>query len=337
MRAEPTVVRAIDAHAGGAGVRLVVDGFPPLRGRSLTQRRAWIDSRPGLVAALVREPRGHPDLLAAVFTEAVAPQAVAGLLCLGTELTPHLSGAGLIAATTIALERGLLMSATPDAFSIETPAGLVAVRPRTTVDGGRCIVHEVAYRPPPAYVAQAGLPVVVDGRRLRADIVWASGWYVIVDREALGVPPERDWADAVRRSARRLLEVLEPQVRTWPAPPDAAATLDAVVLTGPPGRADADLRSVTVYADGTIDRSPSGGGTVAVLAILDAMGMLQEDDRGLQHEGPAGLTFQARVVERRRLGEHSAIVAEVTGAAFVTAEQTLVLDPRDPLVGGFEV
>jgi proline racemase len=109
-----------------------------------------------------------------------------------------------------------------------------------------------------------------------------------------------------------------------------------VVFTGPSARPDADLRSITVCADGTVDRSPSGSGTAAVLAVLDAMG-LASPDRPLRHEGPSGLTFEARVVDRVTTPAGAAIIAEVSGRAWVTGEHVFLLDPADPLKTGFVV
>jgi proline racemase len=183
-------------------------------------------------------------------------------------------------------------------------------------------------------VARPALPVGVGSREVRVDIAWADGWYALVDREVLGVPPESGAPEVLRRSARTLMAALDAPSRRWPAPGGAPRTLEGVVLTGPASRPDADLRSITIYADGTMDRSPSGAGTCVVLAVLDAMGMMGED-RPLRHEGPSGLVFRASIAARTTVGALPAIQPEIAGEAWITGEHVFLLDPRDPLASGF--
>ena len=105
------------------------------------------------------------------------------------------------------------------------------------------------------------------------------------------------------------------------------------VFTGPPG-GDADLRVVTVYPDGAVDRSPGGVATCAVMAVLDAMGLMSED-RPLTLESLIGTRFTGRVAGRAAEGDRAAILPEIEGAAFITGEHTFLVDERDPLRDGF--
>src|SRR3954466_6622968 len=105
------LIRSIDAHVGGQPLRLIVEGLPPLGGRSLAARvdrfRRVADP---IRRAVVRPPRGHEGMTAAVFSEPVTPGAHAALICLDGEGYPPLLGHAVIAATTIAIERGLLFT-----------------------------------------------------------------------------------------------------------------------------------------------------------------------------------------------------------------------------------
>jgi trans-L-3-hydroxyproline dehydratase len=324
----------IDGHAGGGPLRLIVGGYPPLEGSTLEQRRQHAEQIADPIRlSLLREPRGHADMVAAVLTEPGTPEAVAGLLFLTREGFRVFSGHGLIAAVTIALERALIVPPSTDRFIVETLAGVVDVRPAPRADRAARVL-EVSYRPPPVMVTHAAVPVTVDGRRVAIDVVWAAGWCGIADREALAIGADEGGLETVRRGALRFLHAFEEHVRRWPAPVEGRASLAGVVLTGPASRPDADLRSITVSSDGVIDRSPSGTGTAAVLAVLDAMGVASED-RALVHEGPSGLVFRARVADRLQWGERAAIVPEITGQAWITGEHTFLLAEGDPLATGF--
>src|SRR5262245_41475218 len=103
-------LKTIDAHAAGEPLRLIVDGFPSPRGATMLEKREWVKRHADhLRRALMLEPRGHADMYGAVLTEPVAPGSHAGVLFMHNEGYSTMCGHGVIAVTTIALERGLLM------------------------------------------------------------------------------------------------------------------------------------------------------------------------------------------------------------------------------------
>jgi trans-L-3-hydroxyproline dehydratase len=100
-------VKTIDAHAGGEPLRLIVDGFPSPRGNTMLEKREWVRRQADhLRRALMLEPRGHADMYGAVLTEPVLPGSHAGVLFMHNEGYSTMCGHGIVAVTTIALERG---------------------------------------------------------------------------------------------------------------------------------------------------------------------------------------------------------------------------------------
>src|SRR5204862_2997088 len=123
-------LKTIDAHAAGEPLRLIVDGFPAPRGRSMLEKREWVRANADhLRRALMLEPRGHADMYGAVLTEPVAPGSHAGVLFMHNEGYSTMCGHGIVAVTTIALERGLLMPG-GDGMSVvyDSPAGTIRAR-----------------------------------------------------------------------------------------------------------------------------------------------------------------------------------------------------------------
>ena len=108
------------------------------------------------------------------------------------------------------------------------------------------------------------------------------------------------------------------------------------IFTGPPSDESADLRNVTIFADAEVDRSPCGTGTAAVLAVVDAMGLLAHD-RPFVHESLIGTRFTGRVAARAVVGDIPAIVPEVEGSAWITGDHTFLVDETDPLKEGFRM
>ena len=72
------------------------------------------------------EPRGHADMYGAILTEAVSPGSHAGVLFMHNAGYSTMCGHGVIAVTTIALERGLLMPGGDGRTIVyDTPAGTI--------------------------------------------------------------------------------------------------------------------------------------------------------------------------------------------------------------------
>jgi proline racemase len=313
-----TIIRTVDAHAAGGPLRLVVEGFPAPRGRTMADKRDWAERHTGaLRRALVLEPRGHADMCGAVLTEPVSPGAHAGILFFHNDGYGAVSGHGILAATRIALDRGLVMPGGDGATIVfDTPAGTV----RATAAGDR-----VSFVNVPAYVLHAGVPVQLGPRRLRADVAYGGAFYAIVDAEAAGLSIDPAHAPELRRAGVAVREAV-----------GRVQEVDGTIFTGPPHGAGADLRGVTVVGEGAIDRSPGGTATSAVMAVVDAMGLLGED-RPFVHEGIVGSRFTGRVVARTAVADVPAIVTEIEGDAWITGEHAFVVDDRDPLKDGFRI
>src|SRR5579862_4623726 len=125
-------VKTIDAHAAGEPLRLIVDGFPTPHGKTMLEKREWVGKKADrLRRALILEPRGHADMYGAVLTEPVSPGAHAGVLFMHNEGYSTMCGHGIVAVTTIALERGLIMPGGDGATVVyDAPAGQIRARAR---------------------------------------------------------------------------------------------------------------------------------------------------------------------------------------------------------------
>src|SRR5262244_3803010 len=176
-------LRTIDAHAAGEPLRLVVDGFPSPRGKTMLDKREWVKRHADhLRRALMLEPRGHADMYGAILTEPVAPGSHAGVLFMHNEGYSTMCGHGIVAVTTVALERGLIVPAGDGASVVyDSPAG--TIRARATIDGGgpAARVERVAFVNVPSFVLYGGIVVKLASRPVRADVAFGGAFYAIVD------------------------------------------------------------------------------------------------------------------------------------------------------------
>jgi proline racemase len=243
---------------------------------------------------------------------------------------PALSGHGLIALATIALERGLLMPG-GDGLTIafDTVAGTVRAR----ASGTRERIDRVTLAGLPSFVAQGRLAVKVAGRALGADVAFGGAYFAIVDSEAVGLSVDVAHVPELRRAGVEIATAVG-AAQSWVHPGTGREqAIAGTVFTAPP-RSEADLRSLTVSADGQVGRSPGGTATAALMAVLDAMGLLGRD-RPFVHEGITGTRLLGRVAGRTSVGGLDAIVPEIQGSAWITGDHTFIAATYDPFSEGF--
>ena len=283
------------------------------------------------------EPRGHADMYGALLTEPVTPGAHAGVLFMHNEGWSTMCGHGVIAVTTIALERDLIWTG-GSSLVLDSPAGPVHATAATSGDSETTRrVSSVSFRNVPSFVYEAGLPVRLgSSRTLPVDISFGGAFYAIVDAEAAGLsvdaaklPELRRLGTEVKAEVERLRQVVHPV-------DPGLKGIYGTIFTAPPQRPDAHLRNVTIFADAEVDRSPCGTGTAAVMAVLSEMGVLAED-APFVHESIVGTVFTGRIVGRTQIGERPAIVPEIQGSAWITGEHTFLIDGEDPLRAGFRL
>lgn len=319
------VIRSIDAHVGGAAVRLVVEGAPTPGGKGMAQKREWMKRHAErLRRGIMLEPRGHADLAGALLTEPVTPGSDAGILFMDAGGFTPLSGAGVIAAATIAIEKGLVTGSAPR-LAFDTPIGTVHAEARLQNRGDGCRVDSVSFTNVPSHVVAGGQPLRLGTREVRVDLAFGGALYAIVDTEAIGVPLEVAMLPELRRLAAQIRDAA-----AAPAPDTPRRVLDGVVFTGPPIDPEAHLRNITIAASGAVDRSASATGTSAVMAVLDAMGLLGTD-APFVHEGLAGTLHHGTIARRTEVDGHPAIVPRIDGSAWITGEHTFYIDEDDPL------
>jgi trans-L-3-hydroxyproline dehydratase len=337
-------VKTIDAHAAGEPLRLIVDGFPSPPGKTMLAKREWIRRHVDhLRRALMLEPRGHADMYGAILTEPVAPGSHAGVLFMHNEGYSTMCGHGVVAVTTIALERGLLMPG-GDGTSIvyDSPAG--AIRAKASLGAGEARgtggenvrVESVSFVNVPSFVLHAGLTVDFGNRHVRADVAFGGAFYAIVDSEAVGLPIDVEHLPELRRVGMQIKHAIESTHQIAHPIETGLHGIYGTIFTGPPSGDGADLRNVTIFADAEVDRSPCGTGTAAVMAVVDAMGLLGED-RPFVHESLIGTRFEGRIAGRTEVADRPAIVPEIRGSAWITGEHTFLIDETDPLKQGFRI
>lgn len=336
--ADWTAITTLDAHTGGEPLRIVLAGWPELRGGTILARRR--DARERLDAlrtALMWEPRGHADMYGCIVTPPVSPEADLGVLFLHNEGYSSMCGHGILAVATALVETGAVAADGPAvALGIDTPAGLVRATAHLAAEpaeGAR--VERASFLNVPSFVAELDATADVPGLGgVRYDLAFGGAFYAYVDAAAVGVA--LDDVPALIRAGRAIKAAVASSRAIVHPEDDELGFLYGTVFVGPAEGAGAHSRNVCVFADGEVDRSPTGTGVSGRAAIHHARGELAAGER-IEIESVIGTRFGVRVAETARFGPHAAVVPEVDGRAFLTGRHTFWLDPADPLVDGFLV
>ena len=326
-------LRTVDAHAEGEPLRVILEGFPIPEGDTVLARRRDAGERlDELRRALMLEPRGHADMYGCLVMPPVTEGADLSVLFLHNEGFSTMCGHGIIALTTVLLEIGLHpANGSRTALAIDTPAGLV--RATGHVREGR--VEEVRFRNVPSFAMELDREVQVRGvGAVTLDLAFGGAFYAFVDAGSLGIPlvPERvgeliEVGRAIKRAVAAETEIEHPEDHEL-------GFLYGTIFTGPAEAPGRHSRHVCVFADGEVDRSPTGTGVSARLAILRARGEIGLDEE-IEIESVIGSRFSGRIAGEARVGPHAGVIPEIGGRAFITGRHEFLLDPRDPWREGF--
>lgn len=322
----------LDAHVGGAAVRLVSAGLPRIEGASMAERRSSFDLVAGdLALCLVSEPRGHAGMVGVVLTEPDRADADAGMLFFTGAGPRRLSGHAAMAAVALALDHRLMTPRVDGVVRLDSEAGAVAVHVVGRDADGR--VRRLRYEGPPAAVLRGNVRATAARRGIRADLAWSGSEVVaIVEGEALGVPLSVSHTPELRRTGLEVIATLGETLLVTPPGATDPAPVSACALVGPAGDPHADVRSVLVRSDGTVARSASASGTAAVAVVLAAMGLVAPGATS-RHESLSGTSWTAEVAPHAgdSAGPRTvAIVADV----FPTGTHEFVIASGDPLPRG---
>ncbi len=326
-------ITTLDVHAAGEPLRVVIGGFPKLFGETiLAQRRHAREVHDALRTALMWEPRGHADMYGCLLTPPTSPGADFGVLFTHNAGYSTMCGHGIIAVTTAVLETGILPMRSPETtVHIDTPAGLVTARAR--VDGGR--VTSVRFRNVPSFVLSRDETFDVPGLgTVRVDIAFCGAFYAFVTAADAGLTcTPKDVGRLIETGMAIKRAVIAARPIPHPFEPDLGF-LYGTIFVGPPLGAGAHSRNVCIFAEGEVDRSPTGTGVSARMALHHSRGEVGIGEP-LVIESVIGTRFTGRILEVTRFGPHEAVVPKVEGRAFLTGRHTFWIDPQDPLAAGF--
>ena len=321
----------IDSHTGGEPFRVVIDGLPEIPGDTVLDRRRYAMAHlDDLRRALMWEPRGHADMYGGWVGPPIEQGSDLSVLFTHNEGFSTMCGHGIIALAKVAFDTGIITTRQTDCgLTIDTPAGTIH---STSIVNERGVTA-TTFRNVPSFALLLDREVEVAGYgTIRFDVGFGGAFYAVVDAMALGLHLD-DAAALIAAGGAIKQAVADSEVISHPEHEDLGF-LYGVIFTGPGIGSEAHSRNVCVFADGEVDRSPTGTGVSARLALLHARGEVGVGE-DIVIESIVGSAFTGRIAATTTSGPHSAIIPEVTGSAHILGRSEFWLDPTDPLSSGF--
>ena len=306
-------IDTIEMHTGGEPVRLVVGGFPEVPGATiLAKRRHAREHLDHLRRLLIFEPRGHYDMYGVIQVKPDHPDAHLAVLFIHNEGYSTMCGHAVIALGRWAVDSGLVPASEPEtAVNIQCPCGLV--RAKVEVRQGRAGAVRFESVPAFAFALDGRLEVPGLGA-VTLDIGYGGAFYAILPAERVGVDVRRSSIRELTDAASRVTEAAKEQLPLdHPDDPDLAFLYGTILTDGGDG-ADRPSANICVFAEREVDRSPTGSGVTARMALQHARGQVRLGEER-RFESVTGAVFTGRALREVRAGDFSAVTVEVGGRA----------------------
>ena len=330
------VIHIVSCHAEGEVGDVIVGGVAPPPGETLWEQRNFIARDKALRDFVLNEPRGgvfrHINLL----VPPKDPRAAMGFIIMEPEDTPPMSGSNSICVSTVLLDSGIVPMQEPETrMMLEAPGGLVEVV--ASCRNGKA--ERITVTNVPSFADRLDARLEVEGLgTLTVDTAYGGDSFVIADARALGfavVPDEaRELAETgirITRAANEQLGFSHPDNPEWDH-------ISFCQLTLPVEERDGVLhgRNTVVIQPAKLDRSPTGTGCSARMAVLHARGLMKAGQRFTGHS-IIDSTFECRIARETTVAGKPAIVPEISGRAWITGTHQVMLDPGDPWPAGYRL
>ena len=330
------VIHVVSCHAEGEVGDVIVGGVSPPPGDTLWEQRCFIEQDDQLRKFVLNEPRGgvfrHVNLL----VPPKDPQAQIGWIIMEPADTPPMSGSNSIAVATVVLDTGIVPMTEPEtSLTMEAPGGLVAVR--ALCRQGKA--ERITITNVPSFADKLAVPLEVEGLgTLIVDTAYGGDSFVIVDSKALGFEIRADEASdlvavgiKITAAANEQLGFQHPTHAEW-------NHISFCQFAEPLERLNGELvgSNAVCIRPGKIDRSPTGTGCSARMAVLHAKGEMQVGDR-YRARSIIGSEFECSIDSLTSVGGKNAIVPTISGRAWITGVHQLMLDPDDPWPEGYRL
>ena len=328
-------IKTIEMHTGGEPLRIITEGVPiPSGGNLLDKRRYLREEADQYRRFLMFEPRGHMDMYGALIVPADHPTADFGVIFLHNEGYSTMCGHAIIALGRYALDHGLVekTGSVKQQVNIQCPCGLV----QATVDVHDGKTGSVHFESVPAFAYKVGqfVNTASDGP-VELDIAYGGAFYAILEASSVGLDLKTTPVQSLVQTAAELTAAVREHVPITHPTEDDLGYLYGIIFTDEnSGNGPEPSRNVCVFADGQVDRSPTGSGVTARLALNATKG-LSKIGEPHSFESLTDAIFSGKILSNTDAGPFKAVTVEVGGRAHYCGKAEFTMEEDDLLANGF--
>lgn len=327
-------IQTVDMHTGGEPLRILLHGYPEIKGKSILQKRAYCSTHLDHIRkSLMWEPRGHADMYGCYITDPNDDGAAFGVIFMHNGGYSTMCGHATIALGRWAVDMGIVEVKEPvTKFYIDAPCGRLFIQTRITDK----IVSGISFECVPSFVLAHNQTITIpEIGEVHFDIAYGGAFYAFIQASQLGLSLQKEDAqeliskgmlikNAIKRSGLSIEHPFEQDL----------SFLYGTIFIGEPNAEHADSRNVCIFADGELDRCPTGSGVSARMALHYSKGEIQLGET-MKIESITGSTFEGFPKETTEYGGFQAVIPVVTGMAYYTGQHEFLIGQADPFKHGF--
>jgi trans-L-3-hydroxyproline dehydratase len=330
-------IKTIDMHTGGEPLRVIVHGFPALKGNSvLDYRRYCKEHYDYLRTALMFEPRGHADMYGCILVPPNDDEGDFGILFLHNEGYSTMCGHAIIAISTLAVKMNWIdVKEGDNTIKIDAPCGRITSY--AYVKNGQ--VTGVRFHCVPSFVIGLDKTVEVEGLgSVTYDLAYGGAFYAYVDMDKNNFSFNLS-SNSYRQIIQTGMDIKHAVIEAdkeilHPYEDDLSFLYGTIFIDNKKQPSGVDSRNVCIFAEGEVDRCPTGSGVSGRMAIHKARNEINYGET-MSIESITGSVFKGSVIAEENYATFKAVIPQVEGTSHITGMQTFVIDPNDPMKNGF--
>lgn len=329
------IIETIDAHTEGEPLRIITSGYPEIVGNTILEKRQYLTEHLDQFRQLLMyEPRGHADMYGALITEPCSEQADFGILFMHNEGYSSMCGHGIIAAVSVAIETGSLTLPPSGQFiGIDAPAGFIKAYANYQEDQ-----LSVSFDNVPSFIEAIAQQVSIDGYgAITYDLAFGGAYYAFVDADKINLDcsPENSQQLIILGKAIKQ-EIIKQHDINHPIEQDLSFLYGVIFHSSKTQSNSSHSMHVCIFADGELDRSPTGTGVSARAALLRYKEGLKEKTP-ITIESIVGGKMVVSIDQTHVYHGRDAVIPRVSGRAFITGVHRFLLGENDIFPKGFLV
>ena len=324
----------IDAHTEGEPLRIIISGYPEIKGSTILEKRQYVQNNLDTYRKLLmHEPRGHADMYGALITEPVTADADFGVLFLHNEGYSSMCGHGILALVKVMCQTdAIVLGHESRIIKIDSPAGLITAKAYRDPQGK---IH-ASFKNVDSWADELNCSVNVEGfGEVNYDIGFGGAYYAYVDADTHGISCGQDNVAQLIDLGRRIKHaVMSSHPLVHPLEEDLSFLYGTIFTSKQVTNPEAHSRHVCIFADGEVDRSPTGTGVSGRVALLHAKGEVALNTPIMIESIVDGRMIVSASAEADFNGKQ-AVIPEVSGRSYITGQHQFFIDPEDVFQVGF--